>query len=108
MGNKGDKLSLASTKTVHRLMEKLSPIEGITSKTMFGGNGIFHDGKMFCIIDSKGEIFFKVNDTNKMDFESRGSHRHSKMPYFSIPMDIFEDDETFLDWVDKSIAISKG
>ena len=38
---------------------------------MFGGHSVFHEAKMFGIVDSKGNYFFKVDETNKADFEQK-------------------------------------
>jgi len=54
MGVKGDKTSQDSVLAAELLVEKLISIGSITSKKMFGGHGIFHEGKMFAIVDSKG------------------------------------------------------
>ena len=54
MGVKGDKMKQDSVLATELLLEKLARINGISSKKMFGGHGIFHDGKMFGMVDSKG------------------------------------------------------
>lgn len=89
------------------LVSKLEPIGGITSKKMFGGHGIFHDGKMFGIIDSKGMAYFKVGDSNRSEYEQNGAQKHGKMPYFTIPDSILNDHEALLTWSQRSIEVSK-
>ena len=105
MGEKGNKLSQESVLTAELLLDKLSHIGGITSKKMFGGHGIFHEGKMFAIVNSKGQSYLKADDSNRTDFEVFGSHKHSRMPYLSIPQKIFDDPETLVTWAKKSIDI---
>jgi DNA transformation protein len=105
MGEKGNKQNQESALTAELLIERLSQIGGITSKKMFGGHGIFHEGKMFAIVDPKGQSYLKTDDSNRTDFESSGSHKHSRMPYFSIPEEIFDDTETLVTWAKKSIEI---
>lgn len=107
MGEKGNKLNQESVLTAELLLERLSSIGGITSKKMFGGHGIFQEGKMFGIVDSKGQAYLKADDSNLADFESFGCDKHSRMPYFSIPEKIFNDPETLVEWAKKSIDISK-
>jgi DNA transformation protein len=107
MGEKGKKLSQESVLTTELLLEKISQIGGITSKKMFGGHGIFHEGKMFGIVDAKGQSYLKADDSNKPDFEAFGSHKHSRMPYLSIPEKIFNDPEILVAWAKKSIDIPK-
>lgn len=106
MGQKGDKYTGEAQLSADLLIEKLGSISGITSKKMFGGHGFFHDGKMFGIIDSKGQAFLKTNESTKVKFEASGSNSHAKMPYHSIPEGIFQSEE-LIDWVNESILISK-
>lgn len=107
MGNKGDKLTANSSTVANSIVTRLKSIDGITSKKMFGGHGIFHEGKMFGIIDSKGAAFFKVDDSNKSDFEKTGGQQHSKMPYYSLPEAILNEPEELVKWAKKSIKINK-
>lgn len=107
MGIKGDKLSRDAILSADLLSEKLSVIAGISTKKMFGGHGVFHEGKMFGIIDSKGNLFFKVNESNKADYEQKGASQHSRMPYFSVPKQIFDNQEDLILWAQKSIEASK-
>ena len=107
MGEKGKKLSQESVLSTGLLMEKLSQIGSITSKKMFGGHGLFHDGKMFALVDPKGQGYLKVDDSNRTDFESYASHKHKPMPYYSIPDEILSDPEKLVNWAKKAIEISK-
>jgi DNA transformation protein len=107
MGNKGDKMTKDSVLSAELIVSKLEAIGGVSTKKMFGGHGIFHDGKMFGIVDSKGQSFLKADDSNRGDYEGAGSHQHSRMPYFSIPDDVLNNQDTLTSWVEKSIAISK-
>lgn len=106
MGIKGDKLNRESILSAELLSEKLSEIAGITTKKMFGGHGVFHDGKMFGMVDSKGNCFFKVDETNKADYEQMGAIKHSRMPYYSIPQQLFDKQDDLIAWAKKSIAVS--
>jgi DNA transformation protein len=105
MGEKGNKTGQESVLTAELLLEKLSQIGGVTSKKMFGGHGIFHDGKMFAIVDPMGQSYLKANESNHADFEAFGSHKHSRMPYLSIPEKIFNDPEALVKWAKKSIDL---
>lgn len=107
MGQKGDRLTENSAKSAEILNEKLNAIEGIQFKKMFGGHGIFHEGKMFGIVNSKGDCYFKADESTKSEYDAKGSHKHSKMPYYLIPNDVLNENELLLEWTKKSIAISK-
>jgi DNA transformation protein len=107
MGQKGDKLSNEAELTVELLKEKLQVIDGVSSKKMFGGFGIFHDGKMFALVNSKGQTYLKSEETNKAKFDAWGASQHGKMPYFSLPKEVFKDHDKLISWVQDSISISK-
>ena len=52
---------------------------------MFGWMGIFEDGMMFALVDS-GLLFFRVDDSNRVEFEAAGSSqfgRTSRSPAMS-------------------------
>lgn len=92
----------------------LADIPGITSKRMFGGYGIYRQGMIFAII-ADGVLYFKVNETNKSDYEKYGSKPFTyKMPggkryamsYYELPEEIMENREAVHEWVKKAVAAS--
>ena len=93
-----------------------SNIEGVTSRAMFGGYGLYKNGHIFGLI-AANEIYFKVDDTNKEDYEKRGSshfvysrgkHKKTKMPYMKVPEEILEDSKQIESWINKSADITKN
>ncbi len=107
MGVKGEKNTNAANDLADLITGKLSPIGGITSKKMFGGHGIFHDGKMFGLISAKGQAFIKFDDSVQKTLEEMGGERHSKMPYFSVPEEHIQT-PIFVELAQKAIALSKS
>lgn len=105
MGFKGDKQSNESDTSANFLMDRLKDIDGISSKKMFGGHGIFFQGKMFGIVDSQGSCYFKVNDFNSAVFEEYKSRQHGKMPYFLVPQEILDHTEKLIELAQKSFKI---
>lgn len=96
-----------------------SDIGEITSKRMFGGYGLYHDGAIFGIITSDSELYFKVDEGNERDFEKRGNHQFiyeghknkkpTPMPYWLLPEEILEGDREVLEeWVIRSADISRN
>ena len=81
-------------------------IPGITSRPMFSGWGIYKDGKIFSLIIG-GELYFKVSDKNRSEFEKSDSHpfvypRKGKsitMSYWTLPDEILENKEILLVWI---------
>lgn len=81
--------------------DALVNIDGITSRAMFGGYGLYKDGIIFGIIVDD-ELYFKVDDTNRKEYESFGSspftyegknRKKITMSYWKIPEEIIEDRE---------------
>lgn len=105
MGQKGDKHTTTSAIAAEMLLKTLSEIEGITSKKMFGGYGVFHDGQMFAIVDSKGEVFMKYDPAQFSDIGA--SDQHGKMPYFGIPENCDVTGQLWIEWAKRSIEVSK-
>ena len=104
MGAKGDKHTNEAKLTVELVVERLQGIGGITQKKMFGGHGIFHDGKMFGIVDSKGNFALKVDESLEKEYLKMESIKHGKMPYYSVPEEIFNS-EGLIEWVKKSMEV---
>jgi DNA transformation protein and related proteins len=105
MGIKGGKQNQESVISADLFLEKLQPIGDIKSKRMFGGHGIFYKGNMFAIIDSRGQSYLKVDESTRAEFEKRGSHKHSRMPYYSVPNDVIMNQDELIRWTLKCIEI---
>ncbi|WP_431126881.1 TfoX/Sxy family protein [Flagellimonas flava] len=107
MGVKGDRLSKFSVLATEELVQKLAMISGVSTKKMFGGHGVFHDGKMFGIVDSKGAVYFKVDENMVSTYLDKGSTKHGRMPYYSVPETILNDLDALKIWAQNSIEHSK-
>ena len=93
----------------------LKPVRGISSRAMFGGWGIYQNGLIFGIIVD-GELYFKVDDTNRAEYEHLGSHpfvyagkndRPTTMSYWLVPEEIMENEEKLIEWVGWSVQASE-
>ena len=57
------------------VIEQLATLGTVTSKKMFGGVGFFLDGLMFAKLSGDATLFFRVDDTNRADYERVGADR---------------------------------
>ena len=80
---------------------------------MFGGAGLYRDGKMFALI-SDNVVYLKVDKTNRDKFLIAGSspfkpfpNKPTIMSYFEIPPDILENSEELIEWANESLSIQK-
>lgn len=93
---------------VHDLLKGIS---GISSRAMFGGYGIYKDGKIFAII-VESELYFKSDETTKSYFKERGGTqftykkkdgRSYAMNYWLVPADVMENGDEFIRWADVAL-----
>ena len=92
----------------------LGHISGIHSRAMFGGYGIYREGLIFAIIVTN-QLYFKVDDTNKGDYEQlesqpftyHGKGKPIQMSYWEVPESVMEDPEKVEEWMTVSLAISE-
>ena len=106
MGRTGDRQTSEGREYCEAVILRLTPLEVISSKKMFGGFGLFQAGKMFGLITSDAELFLKVDDTNRSSFTRARAPQHGKMPYFRVPKTILADDSKFMEWVRTSIEVA--
>ena len=87
-----------------RVMTDLAPIGDIRARAMFGGYGIFESGDMFGLM-SGSELFFKLGETNRADFEAAEAEHFSRMPYFRVPDSVMDDAGLLLRWTLAAIEV---
>jgi DNA transformation protein and related proteins len=95
------------------VLEQLGRVAPVTSRSMFGGVGIYADGLFFALIDDD-ILYFKVDDSNRGDFESAGmgpfrpfGDGSQAMQYYEVPADLLEDPELLRGWMDKALAVAR-
>ena len=79
---------------------------------MFGGVGIYADQLFFALI-ADDTLYFKVDDSNRADFEKLGMRPFQPygeagevMQYYQVPADLLEDLEALRPWAEKAIAVA--
>ena len=95
------------------VLEQLERLGGVTSRRMFGAVGLYRDDVFFAIIDND-TLFFKVGDSTRPDYESRGmkafrpykDRPEVSMTYFTVPADVLDDAEELVTWARRSVAIA--
>lgn len=91
------------------VVEQLSAFGVVSVRPMFGGHGIYKNGVMFGLI-AGGELFFKVDDDNRPDFEAKKSApfvynakgRAVSLSYWYVPEDVMEDAGELCAWAEKA------
>lgn len=77
-----------------------APFLRVNLKRMFGGHGIYAEGRMIAL-EADGELFLKVDHETRSFFESHGSSpftyekkagKQMVMSYYRVPLDTYDDD----------------
>jgi DNA transformation protein and related proteins len=96
------------------VLEQLDPVGPITPKRMFGGVGIYAGDLFFALIDDD-VLYFKVDASNRDDFERAGSGPFrpygpdgEAMQYYEVPAGVLEDVDELARWAAKAIDVARA
>ena len=98
------------------IIDLLSGVLDVTTRSMFSGWGFYQRGVIFGFA-VESEFYVKGAVVDKDDFMAAGSrqftylHTNKKMvsmPYWFVPEDILENRDEFARWVSRAIATSKA
>jgi DNA transformation protein len=96
------------------VLDQLSTFGEVEAKRMFGGAGLYCQGRMFALI-ADDVAYLKVSEVNREDFEKAGSkpfqpypHKKTTMPYWEIPGEVLEDPDELARWAAEALAAAKG
>lgn len=90
---------------VANLAEVFAAFGRITTRRMFGGHGIYHDGLMFGLVVNE-QLYLKADAVSRQQFLDLALppfsyQRHGKptrLSYFLAPEDIFDDPDAARHW----------
>ena len=84
----------------------------VRTRSMFGGVGIY-SGDLFFALIADDALYFKVDDSNRGDFEARGmgpfrpyGDNGETMQYYQVAEDLVEDPDALRPWAEKAIAVA--
>lgn len=93
--------------------DQLGQVVTVRSRRMFGGVGIYGDEVFFAVI-ADDTVYFKVDDSNRPDFEALGmgpflpfGDEARPMQYYRVPGDLLEDADALAPWVRKAMAVGQ-
>jgi len=92
-------------------LQRLVP--GLQARRMFGGIGLY-SGELFFGMIAFDQLWFKVDDSNRADYEARRMrpfkpfpNRPTVMSYFQVPANLLDDPEELRGWAQRSVAIAR-
>jgi DNA transformation protein len=96
------------------LKDLFAPFGAVTVKRMFGGHGVYADGLCFAI-ESRGEVFVKVDAENQPEFVAAGSKpfvynakgRDMTMAYWLLVAGAYDDDDVLKRWAGLGLSAAQ-
>ena len=102
-------------------VQRLGRVLPIEWRSMFGGMGIYSEGVFFALISSQGPLYFRVDETNRPDYEKAGSepfmpfsrvksraYERIVMPYWKVPEKVLEKPATLRKWAEKALDAARA
>lgn len=87
----------------------------IVVRRMFGGEGLFHDGLMFGLVDNE-RIFLKTSEESRERFVAEGSGPFTYQmkagegiltSYYELPDRLYDDPDELADWAHNAFAVAR-
>ena len=95
------------------VLDQLAGVDGLRARAMFGGVGLYADDVFFGLL-AADVLFFKVDDTNRREYETAGCSpfrpypdRAMTMSYYNVPIAVLEDAVVLREWAARAVAVAK-
>ena len=104
-----------SDEFIDYVVDQLAAWADVSVRKMFGGAGLYYDGKMFGLI-ADDVAYLKVDDSNRKDFVKAGSSPFNPfpdkaktivMPYYEVPADILENKDLLGKWAERALGVAR-
>lgn len=94
------------------IVDQLSIIGEVKVRKMFGGAGIYFESTFFAII-ADDTLYFKVDDSNRDEYEAAGMgpfvpfpDKPMVMQYYQVPPEVLDEPELLCAWAQKAIDVA--
>ena len=92
------------------VLEQLAGLPGVRSNRMFSGAGLYQDEVFFGLLFGE-TLYFKVDDRNRPDYESRGMAQFRpykdrpqvSFTYYEVPPEVLEDRQQLVTWAGRAV-----
>ncbi len=95
-------------------MQTLNQVTEVTDRAMFGGVGLYSEGLFFALMDND-KLYFKVDDSNRPDYEAAGTgpfypfgEESMIMQYYEVPESVLDEPQILREWIDKAVAVARA
>lgn len=100
---------------VEEVLDRFHTTTTATSRKMFGGHGIFHDGVMFALIadnelylkaDSQSQHYFEAISLPPFTYQKKAGKRYT-MSYYQAPESFFEEPDETAVWTQRALDAAR-
>jgi DNA transformation protein and related proteins len=90
------------------VLDQLDGLQGVSARSMFGGNGIYLGHEFFGIVFD-GRLYFRTNENTRVAYTEQGSEPFQPTPrqklknYYEVPADVIEDRERLAEWAREAV-----
>lgn len=95
------------------IVDQLSAWNKVVVRKMFGGAGLFFEGRMFGLV-AGDTAYLKADESSRAAFEQSGSApfrpypgKPMTMSYWEIPAEVLEDRAALAEWAEISLAVAR-
>jgi DNA transformation protein len=98
---------MADTSFLDYVLEQLEGAQGIKTRSMFGGTGIYMGDAFFGIVH-KGSLYMRTDEASRPDYVKAGSRpfnprgRKELHRYYEVPAHVLDDSEELLAWAKRA------
>jgi DNA transformation protein and related proteins len=95
------------------VLEQRDELGPVTSRSMFGGHGLYLGDQFFGIVH-RDRLYFKTDEFSRPDYETRGSEpfrpnaRQISRTYWEVPADMVENPAAAVEWARDAVSCAAG
>ena len=106
-------MAISDAQIAHAL-ELFEGVGPLSTRKMFGGLGVYADGKIFAVVLSDGVLKLKgagpmaerfdAEGWSRWTYQRDGSDKITSMPYWTVPDHVLDDPEEASDWARQALS----
>ncbi len=91
------------------VLDQIRGMPVVTCRAMFGGYGLYQNGRFFGIIH-KSRLYFKTHDWTKEHYVQQGmkpfrpNRSQTLKNYYEVPADVIEDPDCLITWAQDAVG----
>ena len=93
------------------VLDQLRELDELESRALFGGFGLYTNGKIFGIL-FRGRLYFKTSDATRAAYVERGVQpfrpnvKQRLNSYYEVPADVIEDAAQLEQWAREAVNVA--